>query len=314
MPIIAGLFLPTPLLADTPVLLDNEAVKVPLNYQLSSLIDKPGQLDINAILSNDKTSLKWEENAQSTPNFGYINAAIWVKFDVINKSQFASKRLLEIRSPLLDKITIYQSTNSKVDNKITFGDELTFDQRPILNRNFIVPLLFGPHSTTTVFLRLETKNSKQLPMALWIENDFYAADHRDSIFFGLFYGFMLVMILYNLFIYIYTRESVYFYYISYAFSMLLVSSTMYGLAYEFIWPNYIAVNRYALPFFAGLSFGFISLFTFNFLKLNSNTFIGRLILSLSILSFTFAVASFFLPDRFTYQIAAYRHNDPAARC
>lgn len=303
--ILLGLLFPSKISANGTIQLAKQEAKIPLNAQLSYLIDETHELRIDTIMTNKAMFFPWKKHGPSTPNFGYIDATIWVKFDVENDSQYSFKRLLEISFPLLDYITIYQTERSHITEEIILGDEQPFHQRPIANRYFVTPLIFDPHSSQTIYVKLKTENAKQLPMTLWIESEFYAKDHRVSHFFGLFYGFMLLMILYNLFIYLSIRDSIYLYYIAYAASMLLLSASMYGVTYEFLWPNQVVWNRYAVPFFVGLSMGLISLFSYKFLKLNSGDLIGRLVLGLSITSFGFAGTSFFLPTLYSYQLAAY---------
>lgn len=303
--VLFSISLPTRISANEPILLSGQEAKIQLTSQLSYLIDSSEKLGIDTLMESEKKSSAWKKHGPKTLNFGYINATVWVKFDVKNDSQFTFKRLLEISSPLLDHITVYQTQNSDVTEKIVLGDEYPFSQRPIVNRNFVTPLIFEPNSLHTVYIELNTQNTKQLPMTLWIESAFHAKDHQVSHFLGLFYGFMLVMILYNLFIYISIREKIYLYYIAYASSMLLLSASMYGATYEFLWPNQVVWNRYSVPFFVGLSMGLIGLFSFKFLKLNSGDFLGRIMIGLSLISFGFAAVSFFLPTMYAYHFAAY---------
>lgn len=291
--------------ANEPIILIDQEPKIFLSSQLSYLIDKSHKLNIATVMENTAHPLVWKKHGPSSPSFGYIDATVWVKFDVKNDSQFAFKRLLEISSPLLDDITIYQTENTNITDEIHLGDEQPFYERSIINRYFVEPLIFEAYSLQTVYVKLKTQSAKHLPMTLWIERSFYAKDHQISHFFGLFYGFMLLMILYNLFIYISIRENIYLYYIAYASSMLLLSASMYGVTYEFLWPSQVAWNRYSIPFFIGLSMGLISLFSFKFLLLKRDTLSGSLMLCLSIFSFVFAIASFFIPTRDAYQLATY---------
>ena len=54
---------------------------------------------------------------------------------------------------------------------------------------------------------------------------------------GAFYGVMLVMILYNFFIYLSVRDSAYIFYILYISSVTVTNLVISGAAFQHLWPN-----------------------------------------------------------------------------
>src|SRR5690606_31951026 len=82
--------------------------------------------------------------------------------------------------------------------RFELGDKRPFRQRPIDHRNFVVPLNIPPHEEVSVFMRLKTTSSVQVPISLWEERAFFSAETRTMAAEGVFYGGLLIIAIYNL--------------------------------------------------------------------------------------------------------------------
>ena len=82
------------------------------------------------------------------------------------------------------------------------------NERTLVHRN---PRLASTHQGQDLhlFLKIDSVNALQFPLALWTRAEFISNDHDEQFVFGIFYGILIVMILYNLFIYIGIREQSY---------------------------------------------------------------------------------------------------------
>ena len=89
-----------------------------------------------------------------------------------------------------------------------------------------------------------------------------------SLLLGIFYGLMLVMILYNFFIYLSLKDRVYLLYVlSTTFAMLTTVSTN-GLGEQYLWPKYEGIDGELYVIFAGISMAFSSRFAAEFLNVS----------------------------------------------
>nr|WP_262915657.1 7TM-DISM domain-containing protein [Niabella ginsengisoli] len=87
--------------------------------------------------------------------------------------------------------------------------------------------------------------------------------------FGLYIGLILVMVLYNLFLYFSTKDKSYFYYVLYMVFVGITQAMLQGYTFRFLWPNLPILNNYAailVPFFNGIA---ALEFIRNFLNLKS---------------------------------------------
>jgi class 3 adenylate cyclase len=63
---------------------------------------------------------------------------------------------------------------------------------------------------------------------------------------GIYFGIMVLIGVYNLFLFVGTRDKAYLYYVAYLASITLFMSLVSMFAFEFLWPSFPAVNKYAV--------------------------------------------------------------------
>ncbi|MCB1317916.1 MAG: guanylate cyclase, partial [Leptospiraceae bacterium] len=127
----------------------------------------------------------------------------------------------------------------------TQGDLLPFDQRDLHHRNFVFDLPIRSGSTAKVYLRVDTESAMSLPMRIWTRDSFTEKDHLEQAILMLYYGAILMMMLYNISLFIYLRDLSYLYYVFYIFSAALVFAVQNGVAYEYLWPDWVWWNNRA---------------------------------------------------------------------
>ena len=66
----------------------------------------------------------------------------------------------------------------------------------------------------------------EAPLRLWQPAAFYEAASKENLLAGAVFGMLLVMIVYNLFVYLSTRDANYIYYISFVASYLMFWATL----------------------------------------------------------------------------------------
>lgn len=222
------------------------------------------QYTLNAIL-NDKPTFR--QIHQPTFNEGYDKASYWVKFSVDARLNDNANWLLEINYPLLDSFSItLLSNHGKILEQYLLGDHFPFHERFFQHRNFIVPLDFSLHPEQDILIHIRTSSSLQIPIRLWTNDQFIFATSTEQYALGLYYGMMLVMFFYNLFLWFSIREKSYLLYICHLASVTMIQLTLSGLGFQYLWPDSIVMQQLALPISAGLLGIFTGAFTREFLQ------------------------------------------------
>jgi len=240
-------------------------------------------------------------------NFGYSEDLYWVTFAFSISESSASENRKDIALifdyPHLDDIQIFRSEDGKPPTHwLTLGDRYPFDDRPVKSRAFVAPETIHVNTPYRYWIRIDTKSSTQLHPAIWDKERFLEKELNQTVMYGMFYGILLVMALYNMFIGYSIKDKAYGYYVAYIFSFLLLQCSINGDAFKYLWPTIPWINTYAIPVSVFLSIAFSSAFSRNFLQLEKH--FEKLNITLAALSTTSLLCiSLFL--FFEYQTVIY---------
>jgi signal transduction histidine kinase/CheY-like chemotaxis protein len=203
---------------------------------LAYLEDKSRALGIQDLLAG-RAPQAFKPVAAESVSYGFTSSAYWFRLDLRNLSSPAREWYLESRFPTLDKVDVYLVRSGGVIASYHGGDTLPFSARAIKHRNpmFKIPLAQG--ESVTVYVRAYTEGPLVMSLALHNLDSLLAKDHEEQLGFGLYYGILLAMLIYNLLIYFSIREVSYFHYVHYLAGVILYQFSINGLAFEYLWPN-----------------------------------------------------------------------------
>lgn len=208
----------------------------------------------------------WTQNGSDSVSLGYGDDIYWFRVELINTLKSEASNFLEIGYPVLDHVEVYREVDGSMQEPLLLGDKRPFYDRPIHHRNFIVPLPLPPESATTVYLRVDTTSSMQVPMTLWNQDAFYSAEQARSLFEGIYYGIVLVMILYNLFVFMAVGERSFLYYVGYIAAMPLFLASLHGVTFQYLWPEATWWNDQSIIVFLNLVVLFGGAFSIRFIS------------------------------------------------
>ncbi len=211
----------------------------------------------------------WRPSRQAVPNFGYSDDAIWFRLQLRNLDVDTHWYLL-INYPLIRNLDVFIVRDGQIAEVYQTGDRYEFSARPIRHRDFVFPVSIPRGDAATVLVRISGPYSLQLPITLLDEQAMLEYEVRASLLHGLFFGFVLVMTLYNFFVYWVTRERSYLFYSVFSLSIGFFQAVQQGVAYQFIWPAEIWWQNKALIVFLHLSILSSVLFACHFLDLKTH--------------------------------------------
>ncbi len=289
-------------LSAKPILIEDTVKKLSLSQKIEILEDKNASIKFKDLMG-DKEAAPFESSAAEIPNYGFTKSAYWIKFTLKNNSTLPRELLLETGFPLLDLINFYNT--DLINNKIQWqhtqtGRLIPFKERKLNNRNFVFRLNFTPHEEKRCLMRIKTDDGMIFPLTIWEKASFLAKSHLELLFFGIYYGIIIVMFFYNLFLFLSTRDRSYFYYILYIGSFGMFQAAMNGVAYQYLWPGHSWWAIHANPFFIALSVFFGLVFSINFLDTSFNApFLHKILKSLAVLSLMLIPGALILDYSFT---------------
>ncbi len=169
-------------------------------------------------------------------NFGFTRASYWFSVVLDNPGASPLKRLLVVEPSWLDDVQvtlIYPDGSRQIYQG---GDNFVFGQRAVPNENANFDLTL-PSGKSRLLVRTQTRDPFQVGMTLWERSAFFQADGKLSRYFGLLYGAIGALLLFNLVLFFSARDKVYAAYVGYLIAFLAGHATYNGLVYPRLWSN-----------------------------------------------------------------------------
>ncbi|MFH6600611.1 7TM diverse intracellular signaling domain-containing protein [Ectopseudomonas khazarica] len=266
------------------VTFDEQVRALPLGQSMYVFEDVRGDASIDDV-SSQAVQGSFRLHDKPVLNAGYSRSVFWLRLDLQylpRQEQGARSWLLELAYPPLDHLELYlpDDIGSFALAQRT-GDALPFDSRQIRQNNYLFELSLEPGQTKRIYLRLESQGSIQAPLTLWSPNAYLEEQPGRIYVLGIIYGVLLVMLVYNLFIFLSVRDTSYLYYILYIASFGLYQISVNGAGIEYFWPDSPWWANAATPFLIGSAALFGCQFARSFLHTAEHSpWVDRLLLVL----------------------------------
>ncbi len=214
--------------------IDDGFYREAMGKELTFFIDDTRSLPVDSIRKLDS---KFKQVEAPRPNFGFVDGAVWLKTNIKNTTK-NDEFHLHINQPTLDSIEVYcfNQFNETTCHTIT-GEAHPFDEREVTDRFFVLPVKVEPNISTELYVRISSKEPIEVPIYLATTNGSRTLTQMADLFLSAYFGLILVMALYNLFIYFSVRDSSYLLYVIYIFFVGLTQAALEGYAYMYLWPN-----------------------------------------------------------------------------
>ncbi len=267
--------------------------RLQLGDRCEILEDKTGQLTLDRILT-DEYSKQFRPSTGIIPNYGFTDSSYWVRLILKNASGKELSRLLEVAFPQIDITEFYLIDSS--EGLIAYessGRNYPFNKRKISHRNCVFQFDVPAGKTVHCYLRISTEDGMIFPLNIWSTSEFIKKIQLENMFFGIYYGIILVMIFYNLFIFFSTGDRNYLLYVAFIAFFGLFQLSMNGLSIQYLYPDNSWLGRHLTPFFIGMSCFFSGLFSIRFLNMDIHTpVMYRIMQVLALSGLVLAILSF----------------------
>ena len=252
--------------------------------------DAGSSFDIHDII--DKPSSKW----QKLHYFENLTSTYWLKYEFENSSKTDGKWVLELIDPHINTVEFYDSHGNLLGKQ---GFILEFTQRKYLHKNHVLDVHVPLNGFKVYYCRLSSTSQVAFTAKLQTNAYFSAYSLNEYFYLGIFYGFMIIMIAYNLILYFFTGMKTRIYYSLYVISATLNSVAEDGLGFQYLWPNEAWANT-ILPTIQPLSYLLCFLiYTFNLLDIKNPKIIKGSLLFLVIYTMYHVTCSYYrIPTRF----------------
>lgn len=211
-------------------------------------VDSSAQMNFEQV----KSSANFQLIHQEIPNVGVSKSNFWVRITVENLSLY-ERILFELETTQIKEVALYfQNENGDlVQRQIT--KDSTFNNRGNVYQNPTFTVVQERGTTVTYYLKLNSNTQITIPLKVGSFNAIYDATLNRDLLSALYFGIMLVMFFYNLFIYYSVKDRSYFYYILYILSVSLVQLSVTGLGFKYLWPTAPQFEQLSIYLFPSLT-------------------------------------------------------------
>lgn len=188
---------------------------------------------------------------QDIPNLYVTTSTYWLRTKLINKTPEQNHFLLQVAQPAIDFVDLYLIYTNQI-LEFQAGDRRPFSQKVNAYTSPIFPIDLELNDSVIIYLKVSCGEHLQVPINIGtVESMTYSLSVSDIIA-GLYIGIILVMFLYNLFIYFSTKDRNYLYYVVYIFIVGLAQLNFQGYAAKLFWPNNSFISTYAVYILSSL--------------------------------------------------------------
>lgn len=181
----------------------------------------------------------FRKSTHSAPNFGVRKSKIWLKLTLDNQTDESLFLLCD--KPTMSYVETYVADDHDSIFYTKSGLFMPYNTRFFENNQLTFPL--GKHPKTLFIgisgdatLLASFYIAAQQPLAGWL--------HLNDTFEGVFLGWMILVFLYNLFIFFQLRDKIYLYYCFYLITCAFLAIRLEGIGYDLFWRDATDFNRW----------------------------------------------------------------------
>ncbi|QJD77165.1 sensor histidine kinase [Spirosoma rhododendri] len=247
----------------TPIVLRDPTQTYDL-FRSSSLLEvRPGQVSIQDLLQTPgRYTFVPTRNALIKPQ--EQQRAYWFRVDLTRQS--ADAFILHFDYCGTERMTIYEVADGRVVASRQIGTLVRESANPFRYSNWFWPMQLPEGQPRTVYVYMEGIHTTALYFGAETATTLLGTIHSDDLFNGIYYGFILIVILYSLFLYTRLGERDTLFYAIWVLFIGLQLALYRGFVTEFLWASDPSLSRYG-SVIGGLTGILHILFTVEFLRL-----------------------------------------------
>jgi len=230
-------------------------------------------------------------------NAGYTHSVYWLKMNLQRADDATPRRwLIEMTPAMLDDIRLYQTVTHGEPYIHLAGDHIAFNRQEIRHHYPLLQIYLDDTQVHTLYFRLQTTSALFFRANLFNETSFTEESNFLSGLMGIYYGIMLVIIVYNGLLMMSDRDVSIRHYLLLSISTLIAGMSVNGHVAMYLardWPWLVDILPAVTPQLIVLS---SSMFMCSFLKLKSRTpkanLVFRLLQACSVVMVTCMLAGY----------------------
>ncbi len=235
---------------------DVDAVIVKDGVESGSILSSSDQLSWYPYLGHETPALNGDES-------------LWLRFQLQPKpAALATEWLLTIPIATLQHVQVHvlsagQPVWHSQPQGLNYGGQSRYEH----GRHVAFPIPLPSDATLSVFVQIKTPTLIATPLILFQKPVFQQHRDADLLVMGVILGSLVVMLFYNLSLYLLLRDRSYLCYFIYVLFALLYLNSLTGIGHQYLWTHSEWLTQHGTLTFAAMTFLSATLFVRVFLEL-----------------------------------------------
>ncbi len=205
-------------------------------------------------------------------NMGFSDESYWLRFPLENPNPTTSHYFLETARPITDIVELYLVDENGAVQRQYSGDKIPFSQKTVSHRKSIFDIKLEPGQKMEAYIHLASDGEVvMMPLRMYESNQFFNLTYKEQVFYGFFYGILILACIIYLFFFFALRDNAFIYYGLYVLFIALMQFSLDGLFHQYLTPQGGWLSDRAVLLTAFISLFFFGKYGDKFLNLKENS-------------------------------------------
>lgn len=201
---------------------------------------------IDEVISESfQNQFQFVDSSPEAFNFSYSKSAFWLRLNIKNTTNQKKDLVFVFAYPRLRHLDFFSKSKGNIE-RIQSGYTIPFSERTYKSRFFVFPIHLEPNESKLFYFRVESPNAINLPFQIWDKEEYDQHEIDDHVIQAIYYGIVIAMLLFNLFLYFILKDTNYILYVSIVIVTAFAVAVNNGIAFQYFWSNSPIFEQYAL--------------------------------------------------------------------
>jgi len=174
------------------------------------------------------------------------NSVLWLKISLINHSDKSVEKVMQFLDIRLDRMDVYRQDGRLLN---TVGDRVPFNNRVYKDGKISIDMSAEPGQTLIRYVRFTNEDKSDLIFEVYDKQVYIEKIIFEKILHAFFFGALLIMLVYNMILYLFIKEKTFLVYILYHIVLVVVMLYYNGVMSQYLYPDRYDVNGGNVPAF-----------------------------------------------------------------
>ncbi|EAR10516.1 EAL domain-containing protein [Reinekea blandensis] len=218
-----------------------------LSYEFAYLKEEVAVADLLRLPDSAFTGSDWNQIP-----LGFSDQTYWLRITLDNQTSSARDLVLVLDNPMINRLEVFSTNADGLPEPLLVTGDQT--QNPVRLQLMLPHVPFRLSDIPQRFyIKAQTNGAPIVPVTILTADGFNQLEQSLHLIWGSFCGIILLMVVYNLVLYMGLKDETYVYYSGYIFSLLLLLGVAHGYGYylfprslqQWLSANIISLNALA---------------------------------------------------------------------